>query len=143
MSIYLTKDIETMHLKYDVKSKVKTLSPEMLREFLKFRVDFLTEELNELKAALDNSPPDAEEIVDAHIDLVVVALGTLDLFGVDTVKAWNEVLVANMNKEVGVKASRPNPFGLPDLVKPTLQTHGRDWKAPSHANNHGLFSKII
>lgn len=136
MSIYLTKDIETMHLRYDVKSKVKTLSPEMLREFLKFRVDCLTEELNELKAALDNSPPDAEEIVDAHIDLVVFALGTLDLFGVDTIKAWNEVLTANMNKEVGVKASRPNPFGLPDLIKPT------GWKAPSHAGNHGLFSKL-
>ena len=36
-----------------------------------------------------------------------------------------------MNKEVGIKESRPNPLGLPDLVKP------KDWKGPSHEGNHG------
>jgi len=41
-----------------------------------------------------------------------------------------------MSKEVGIKASRPNPLGLPDLVKP------EGWQAPSHEGNHGLVAKI-
>lgn len=130
------RDIETMHAKYNVKEKIKNLSPEILREFLKFRIKFLTEELNELNLAVETNPIDAEETVDAFIDLCVVAIGTLDLFAVDAHKAWGEVYKANMNKEVGVKASRPNPYGLPDLCKPS------GWQAPSHAGNHGLFSQL-
>ena len=38
---------------------------------------------------------------------------------------------ANYDKEVGSKPGRPNPFGLPDLMKPD------DWEAPSHEGNHG------
>jgi len=33
-----------------------------------------------------------------------------------------------------VKESRPNPLGLPDLIKPA------GWVAPSHAANHGILS---
>ena len=40
-----------------------------------------------------------------------------------------------MLKQVGVKPERPNPLGLPDLIKP------KGWKAPSHADNHGNISK--
>jgi predicted HAD superfamily Cof-like phosphohydrolase len=80
---------------------------------------------------------DSEETVDALIDLCVVAIGTLDLFGVDSHAAWNEVLAANMNKEVGVKASRPNAFGLPDLIKP------EGWQPPNHSGNHGRFSELV
>ena len=52
--------------------------------------------------------------------------------GVNAHKAWDAVLNANMAKEVGVKESRPNPLGLPDLIKP------EGWKAPSHEDNHGV-----
>ena len=79
---------------------------------------------------------DAEEVVDGLIDLCVVAIGTLDAFGVDPYKAWDEVLKANMQKEVGVKSTRPNPLGVPDLVKP------EDWKAPSHEGNHGKLNDL-
>jgi predicted HAD superfamily Cof-like phosphohydrolase len=130
------KDIETMHARYNVKEKIKNLSPEMLREFLKFRINFLAEEFNELGQAVNSSPVDAEETVDALIDLCVVAIGTLDLFGVDAHKAWQEVYNANMNKEVGVKASRPNPFNLPDLVKPN------GWTPPDHSDNYGLLKNL-
>jgi fructose-1,6-bisphosphatase/inositol monophosphatase family enzyme len=87
-----------------------------------------------MKHAAKNN--DAEEIVDALIDLCVVAIGTLDAYGVNAYKAWDEVHAANMSKEVGIKASRPNPLGLPDLVKP------EGWTAPSHKGNHGLVAKI-
>ena len=86
-----------------------------------------------VKAFAQNDP---EEIVDGLIDLCVVAIGTLDAFGVDPYKAWDEVLEANMAKEVGIKESRPNPLGVPDLIKPN------DWKAPSHKGNHGKFNNI-
>ena len=90
----------------------------------------MQEELTEGQEAV--TAGDAEEVVDSLIDLCVVAIGTLDAYGVNGQQAWDEVLKANMAKKVGIKDSRPNPFNLPDLIKP------KDWKAPSHEGNHGL-----
>jgi len=128
-------DMSMMHDNYQVKDAVNELNSLKLYEFLKFRLDFLQEELNETRKAY--SEKDAEEIVDGLIDLVVVAVGTLDLYGVNFNKAWFEVLRANMNKQVGVKEGRPNPYGLPDLCKP------EGWTAPSHAGNHGIIEKAF
>ena len=44
---------------------------------------------------------------------------------------------ANMSKESGVKPGRPNPFGLPDLIKPA------DWQGPDHEGNHGDFANAL
>lgn len=132
MSMNWVEDIAEMHGKYGVNKKVREFDADKLRQFLQFRVAFLEEELNELKDNMNNP----EEIVDALIDLCVVAIGTLDAFDVNPYRAWDEVHRANMNKQVGVKASRPNPLGLPDLIKP------EGWEAPSHAYNHGLLYKI-
>ena len=134
MSKDWVKDIYDMHAKYGVHDWVALREinneKELLQKFLDFRVKFLKEELDETAKAVENADP--EEIGDGLIDLCVVAIGTLDAFGVDAHKAWNEVLKANMAKEVGVKESRPNPLGLPDLVKPD------DWSPPSHQGNHDL-----
>ena len=135
MSADWCSDIENMHTKYGVNEKIRTFDKEKLKQFLEFRVRFLEEELNETKVAAATG--DAEEIVDGLIDLCVVAIGTLNAFGVDAYAAWDAVHAANMAKEVGVKASRPNPLGLPDLVKP------EDWRAPSHENNYGLLNKLV
>ena len=128
MSKDWVQDIADMHVKYGVNEKVRTFDKEKLEKFLEFRIAFLQEELDELKDNRGNP----EEVVDALIDLCVVAIGTLDSFGVDAYAAWDEVLDANMDKEVGVKPSRPNPLGLPDLIKPD------GWVAPSHEGNHGI-----
>ena len=133
MSLNWNQDIKDMHKHYGVKTKTLTLSKEHLREYLSFRFRFLQEELNEGMKAVEAG--DAEEIVDALIDLCVVAIGTLDAYDVDAQEACEEVLRANMNKKVGIKASRPNPWGLPDLIKEP------GWKAPDHSNNHGIISK--
>ena len=133
MSKDWVKDIHLMQAKYLTRSWVNA-NPEKLKKFLEFRVDFLKEELMETQAALTNN--DAEEIVDGLIDLCVVAIGTLDAFGVDPYKAWDAVLEANMNKKVGKKPTRPNPLGVPDLIKP------EGWTAPSHEGNHGKFNDI-
>jgi len=132
------EDIHEMHTKYGVHEWVKN-NPEKLKQFLEFRFAFLNEELTEGTEAMVRG--DNEEIVDAMIDLCVVAIGTLDAFGVDAGKAWDQVHKANMAKEVGVKASRPNKLKLPDLIKPTMETHGYDWVGPDHTGNHGVLPK--
>jgi len=136
MSKNWVKDIQDMQYKYGVHKWIHDNKDvtDNLRKYLEFRIDFLQEELSETEAALVNM--DAEEIVDGLIDLCVVAIGTLDAFGVDPYKAWDEVLKANLAKEVGVKPSRPNPLGLPDLIKP------EDWEGPDHSNNHGKLNNI-
>tara|TARA_Y100000592_G_scaffold18221_1_gene27654 strand:- start:1432 stop:1836 length:405 start_codon:yes stop_codon:yes gene_type:complete len=133
MSKDWVKDIHLMQGKYLTRQWVKD-NPEKWKAFLDFRIDFIREELEETEAALVNM--DAEEIVDGLIDLCVVAIGTLDAFGVNPHKAWDEVLEANMAKEVGKKPSRPNPLGVPDLIKPD------NWKGPSHKGNHGKLNDI-
>jgi hypothetical protein len=133
MSKDLIKDISDMHTKFGVNEALRKFDPMKLQQFLQFRIAFLNEELDELKKYQTNP----EEIVDACIDLIVVAIGTLDAFDVDAYKAWDEVHRANMSKEPGIKPSRPNPLGLPDLIKP------EGWVGPDHTGNHGLLTKAM
>lgn len=132
------KDINTMHHNYGVHKWVRDNKEdkELMLKYLSFRMDFIEEEFKETLAAIYKDK-DPEEVVDGLIDIMVVALGTLDAFGVDAEKAWNEVHRANSEKQPGVKEERPNPLGLPDLIKPL------DWKAPSHEGNHGLFENVL
>jgi hypothetical protein len=126
------KNIEEMHTKFGVNSKVREFDKDKLKAFLDFRILFLQEELDEMKTAKT-----ADDVVDALIDLIVVAQGTLDAFDVDSQLAWDRVHTANMAKEVGIKASRPNVLGLPDLIKPA------GWTAPTHVDNVGLLAKLF
>lgn len=132
MSNNWVKDIADMHTKFGVNEAVHKMDEDKLRKYLKFRIDFLQEELDEMKDA-----ETADDVVDALIDLCVVAIGTLDAFDVDSQEAWDRVHHCNMQKEVGVKATRPNPLGLPDLVKP------EGWYPPTHVDNTGLLNKIL
>lgn len=132
MSANWIEDIETMHHKYGVNEKVREFDANKLAKFLQFRICFLQEELNELQ-----NSQSGDDAVDALIDLCVVAIGTLNAFDVNSFEAWDRVLNANMAKEVGIKATRPNPLGLPDLIKP------EGWTSPSHVDNVGLFSKLF
>ena len=136
MSKDWVKDIQDMQTKYQTRDWVANNANDIdkLKAFLRFRIDFLEEELTETRNA--QKVIDSEEIVDGLVDLCVVAIGTLDAFGVDPYKAWDAVLEANMAKEVGVKESRPNPLGVPDLMKP------EGWTAPSHEGNHGVLPTL-
>jgi hypothetical protein len=122
-----------MHVHYGFHEAVDSLSVDKLRKYLKFRANFIGEEYKELQGNLKNP----EEVVDALIDICVVAIGTLDLYGVDGQEAWDRVLQKNMLKAVGVKESRPNPLGLPDLIKP------EGWTPPSHEGNHGKLTVFV
>lgn len=125
-------DMVVMHQKFGVNKwmdKEKISKDSRLNEYMKFRISMMQEELDETKVAFENK--NEEEVVDGIIDLCVFAIGTLEVFGVDANKAWDQVYHANISKEVGIKEGRPNPLGLPDLVKP------EGWEGPSHEGNHG------
>ena len=137
MSTNWFKDMQDMHIKYGVNKWVQAekqsdVDIKRFNQYMQFRLNMMQEELDETQNAFVNK--DAEEVVDGIIDLCVFAIGTLEVFGVDANKAWDEVYKANMNKEVGIKEGRPNPLGLPDLMKP------KGWKGPSHEDNHGNIS---
>ena len=134
MSTNWFKDMQDMHKKYGVNKwyqaeQQSDVEWRRFNKFMQFRLGMMQEELDETKNAFDKK--DAEEMVDGIIDLCVFAIGTLEVFGVDANKAWDEVYKANMSKEVGIKEGRPNPLGLPDLVKP------EGWTGPNHEGNHG------
>jgi len=124
-------DINDMHVKFGVHEWLEQNlnNKEKLQKFLEFRMNFIQEEFDETKKAIANG--DCDEIVDGLIDLCVVAIGTLDAFGIDPQLAWDRVHKANMSKERGIKPERPNPLGLPDLMKP------EGWTAPEHNDNTG------
>lgn len=147
-------DIAEMHQHFGVNPVINTLDNTKLLKFLEFRLKFLQEELDEAKTAahiledMQISELNAEaralrareaaaDIVDACIDLCVVAIGTLDAFEVDAYEAWDRVHKANMAKKPGIKPERPNPLGLPDLIKPA------GWTAPTHDDNIGLLTKLV
>lgn len=108
---------------------------EVLQSFIQIRKNFLQEEIDELEKAFSEN--DAEGIVDAFVDGIVVGVDTLLLMGVDPDVAWNRVYSANITKTPGINHTRPNPFGLPDLIKPD------DFVAPCHEGNLGLFQKAF
>ena len=132
MSLNWPLDVAAMHEKYGMFDHAMQLPVEQLKPHLDFRISMLKEEVRELE---ESSTP--EDQVDAIIDLIVFAIGTLDLFGADYYAAWDQVMDANMNKVPGVKESRPNPFGFPDLLKP------EGWKPPDYTNvGTGRFAEI-
>lgn len=129
------RDVEDLHVKHfgDLRRLVEEMPVDVRREFLDFRVKFLQEELDEMR----DPGRTAADVVDALVDLVVVALGTMDAFGVAGREAWRRVHEANMAKVAGVNSGRPNRFGLPDLVKP------EGWAAPRHGDLCGLLDSLF
>lgn len=128
------KSLEEFHFKMfgDIVSTVKSWPLEKRIAFLKFRVEFMQEELDELKESQTG-----EDVVDAIIDLCVVAIGTLHAFGIDAREAWKRVYLANMMKSSGSNSKRPNQFDLPDCVKPD------GWTPPDHKDNIGLLKEMF
>lgn len=129
-------DISNLHEKFgDLRRTISEWPREKQLAFLRFRVAFLMEEVVECSSA--SIKGDADGIVDALVDLCVVAVGTMHAFGIDGTQAWEEVQAANMAKEAGANPNRPNEFGLPDLVKPL------GWVAPDHGGNLGLLGEMF
>ena len=132
----ISNDISMLQDFYEIPAAMDKLTLEQKKEFIKFLFNFLQEEVNEGVEAI--SEKDGDGVIDALIDLIVVAGDTLITLGVDFDKAWKSVLKANMAKTVGVKEGRPNPLGLPDLIKDLTI-----WVASSHVDNLGDFQRAL
>jgi predicted HAD superfamily Cof-like phosphohydrolase len=129
------QDLRDLHAKMQVREHARTISPELLRKYIQFRIDMLQEEVTETNDAL--AANDAQGVVDGLIDLIVFAIGTLDVLEIDSYEAWARVRDANMAKEPGIKEGRPNPYGFPDFVKPA------GWIEPRHDDNIGRLKEIV
>jgi predicted HAD superfamily Cof-like phosphohydrolase len=117
---YLTydefEDVRACHKKFGI---LEARTPAKLADGLaKERIDFLQEELNEFREAVETG--DIEGQADALIDLVYVAKGTAVMMGLPWEKLWDDVQRANMEKVRGV-GKRGHAV---DLVKPA------GWKPP-------------
>lgn len=81
-----------------------------------FKMGHLYEELNELSNAYEDN--DVEEMADALVDLVYVAIGYAVELGYNFDALWQEVHKANMNKiRTGVKADSKRGSTY-DIIKP-------------------------
>ena len=88
------------------------------------RYDLISEELGELKEAIDNN--DIKEVADALTDILYVTYGAGHAFGIDLDRCFQEVQNSNMSKldqegkpiynEAGKVMKGPNYF-KPDLSK--------------------------
>ena len=120
MSVFIA--LKTMHDKFGIERLEK---PDFLdEEHMDFRLKFLREELQETEDAYYSK--DLEETIDGLIDLIVVAVGTLDLMGVDGQLHFNEVHYCNMTKEVVKNADESKRGFHIDLKKP------EGWIPPNH-----------
>ena len=113
-----TADVADMHEKFGL--TLNRTPTELRKPELQARWNFLLEELNEMRKALDEE--NFEDIIDALIDLVVVAKGTAVMMGIKWQPHWEEVMRANMAKKRGPH----NPRRGQDLLKPP------GWERPDH-----------
>jgi len=117
------EDVHEFHEKY----KIPSIKPplKLNHKTLCFRLKFLWEEMEELETAVDEQ--NVADQIDALIDLMYVAAGTLDLMGVDGQRHWNLVHRANMKKIRAKSADESKRGSSFDVVKP------EGWEAPDHS----------
>lgn len=108
--------VKGMHTQFGITSEDL---PTFSQEEKTFRIMAMLEEVEEYACA-----ETIDDELDAIIDLIVFALGTLERQGLFPVaeEAFNRVMMANCNKELGPNTKRGS-FSL-DLVKP------KRWTAP-------------
>ena len=87
------------------------------------RLDLISEELEELKNAMDNK--DLLEVADALTDILYVTYGAGHAFGIDLDKCFQEVQNSNMSKLGADGKPIYNEFGKvmkgPKYFKPNLE----------------------
>lgn len=104
------KNVTEFHRKFGHLSNDKPVH--LTRRKLRERIEFLEEELEEFRRAVEAQ--DLAEQADALVDFVYVAMGTADMLGLPWDELWADVHRANMAKERGV-GKRGH---LVDMIKP-------------------------
>lgn len=127
-------DVLAMHKKFKVpkydlihiSDNPEDQTPEF-REMIKFRKDFIQEEVDELTTAIQDQEP--LEAVDAIIDMMVVGIGLLAQLHIDEEQMqahWDEVWECNMSKVLAPNREDSKRGHKFDLIKPP------GWKGPDH-----------
>lgn len=128
-------DVEEFHRNFGLEYKGKPrVMPTELQEF---RKNFLKEEYEEYSEHMykaiyflvfdkERIPFELEEMADALVDLVYVALGNAYMHGFNFREMWRRVHEANMKKERAVRIGDSKRGTLYDVVKPP------GWVAPTH-----------
>lgn len=122
-SINLQNDIDDFILKFNF-NEIKF--PELMSHipfihpYISHRMEMIKEEVKELHDAV--AVADKEQMIDALVDIVYVAIGTARMCGFDFNKHWEEVHKCNMKKVRGV-SKRGHDF---DVCKPL------GWQEPNH-----------
>lgn len=120
------EDVGRFHRKFGLPTSGATvLTSQLDPETLRFRIEFMREELNEFIEAAEAE--DAAGMFDALIDLVYVAMGTAHLAGFPWEAGWALVQQANMAKVRATSASESKRNSSLDVVKP------EGWTAPDIA----------
>ncbi len=117
----LVKDIDKFYTQFGYPSQKRPCIPTSQQDLIKFRVNFLQEELDELKESIKTEKID--DALDALVDIVYVALGTAWHFNLPFERAWQVVHQANMAKLPGKTkrhyqdAIKPKGWVRPDIQK--------------------------
>ena len=114
MKVDLYQDINDFHKKFGIEhiTNKKLLPVELMR----YRMNFLQEELNEMALAYYDN--DLHEVADAIVDLVYVALGTAYMMNLPFNELWTEVHKANMNKIRTPSKEYSKRGNAYDVIKP-------------------------
>jgi predicted HAD superfamily Cof-like phosphohydrolase len=116
------KDVLAFQQKFDIPM---ASAPAFLdSKATQFRVDFMQEELDEFKEAVNAQ--DLAKAADALVDLAYVVHGTALMMGLPWEQLWAEVQRANMAKVRATDLSQSKRQSTLDVVKPP------GWLAPCH-----------
>jgi predicted HAD superfamily Cof-like phosphohydrolase len=118
-------EVGDFHRKFDLPGTGGDFCQPMTPSVLRYRTEFLEEELTEFKLASRTN--DVAGMLDALVDIAWVAMGTAHYMGAPFNEAWAEVFKANMKKII-----RP-----PDVEHPRGPTETickpPDWVPPNIA----------
>ena len=116
----MEEDIKEFHDKFKLSIAG---NPKFLNDIdMRFRLDFMQEELEECLRAFYNT--DLEGFFDGLVDLAYVVLGTAHMMNLPFKKGWDEVHKANMKKERVVNDMQSKRGSSLDVIKP------EGWEAP-------------
>lgn len=118
-------DVENFHDKFEIPLPNHPVLLE--QDVFEYRYKFLQEELHEF--ALAYEADNYIDMVDALLDLIYVAIGTLLLMGLKSYlirNTWAEVQRANITKERATHAGESKRGHAFDVIKPF------GWQPPNH-----------
>lgn len=132
-------DIESFNNKYGLNEDSNKKPGFISEDFMKFRLVFLLEELDELANAcgfvrtgnqfhfVEEGSRNLGNALDALVDLEYVLLGTVNFMGMSNIfdEAWDRVHSSNMLKERVEKADQSKRGSKYDVKKPW------GWRAPT------------